>query len=278
MKQTDKHSGDEVLIHSEQILTRLLDQIWHVLLVVLLITGVGSFVRIMQDEPQPMHYLFIGLLVVYQGAYLMRRQLSFSNRVNTMLVLFYCVGFLMLLVFGMVAAGAWWLIMSSLLAAIFLRPRSALIHAGISTLAILLAGGGYISGLLTLPFDASVYVREYSTWFVLVLGCVLLSMLIFSAIASYQRAMLGLLREVTESRRKLKESEKEISTLRSFIPICAACKQVRDDQGFWASVDDYLHRNNDMNFSHCMCPDCGRKLYGEAWDQVQRSDEAIDSA
>lgn len=54
----------------------------------------------------------------------------------------------------------------------------------------------------------------------------------------------------------------EIKTLRGIIPICASCKKIRDDQGFWAQIEEYLLDHSEALFSHGLCPDC-LKLYEE---------------
>lgn len=54
----------------------------------------------------------------------------------------------------------------------------------------------------------------------------------------------------------------EIESLRRLIPICAGCKKVRKDDGFWQSVEAYLHEQRLADFSHGICPDCMVTLYG----------------
>jgi len=55
----------------------------------------------------------------------------------------------------------------------------------------------------------------------------------------------------------------ELLQLRQLIPICANCKNIRDDKNFWQSVDSYIERFTDFTFSHGICPDCMQKLYPE---------------
>jgi len=70
---------------------------------------------------------------------------------------------------------------------------------------------------------------------------------------------------VDEARNKLiadlEKAMSEIKTLKGFIPICAACKKIRDDQGYWQAVEVYIRDRTDAQFSHGICPDCARKLY-----------------
>jgi ligand-binding sensor domain-containing protein len=51
--------------------------------------------------------------------------------------------------------------------------------------------------------------------------------------------------------------------LRGLLPICAHCKKVRDDGGYWTRIEDYISRHSEADFSHGYCPDCVEKHYGE---------------
>ncbi len=55
----------------------------------------------------------------------------------------------------------------------------------------------------------------------------------------------------------------EIKTLRGFIPICASCKKIRDDEGYWDQLEAYLGKHTDAVFSHGLCPDCVEKFRAE---------------
>jgi hypothetical protein len=54
---------------------------------------------------------------------------------------------------------------------------------------------------------------------------------------------------------------RRIQTLESILPICASCKKIRDDQGYWEQVESYLATASRIRFSHGLCPDCAKKLY-----------------
>lgn len=55
----------------------------------------------------------------------------------------------------------------------------------------------------------------------------------------------------------------EIQTLRGILPICGYCKKIRDDDGFWQSVEKYVTDHSEVKFSHSLCPDCKAKHYPE---------------
>ncbi len=63
--------------------------------------------------------------------------------------------------------------------------------------------------------------------------------------------------------RKLQKALNEVKTLSGLIPICAQCKKVRDDKGYWSQIESYIHDHSNADFSHSICPDCVKKLYPE---------------
>jgi len=62
---------------------------------------------------------------------------------------------------------------------------------------------------------------------------------------------------------ELQKAMDEIKKLSGFIPICASCKKIRDDEGYWKAVEVYIGERTGAQFSHGICPECARKLYPE---------------
>lgn len=60
---------------------------------------------------------------------------------------------------------------------------------------------------------------------------------------------------------KLQDALNHIKTLKGLIPICANCKQIRDDDGYWHQVETYVTSHTEAKFTHGICPDCLEKLY-----------------
>jgi PAS domain S-box-containing protein len=60
---------------------------------------------------------------------------------------------------------------------------------------------------------------------------------------------------------ELQDALAEVKTLSGLLPICANCKRIRDDQGYWHSVEAYVGQRSQVDFSHGICPDCMNKLY-----------------
>lgn len=66
---------------------------------------------------------------------------------------------------------------------------------------------------------------------------------------------------------ELKEALASVKTLRGLLPICAGCKKIRDDEGYWSQIESYLQEHSEAEFSHGLCPDCAHELYGEYYDE-----------
>jgi PAS domain S-box-containing protein len=67
--------------------------------------------------------------------------------------------------------------------------------------------------------------------------------------------------ELIQSKEIIEHLKREINTLRGIIPICASCKKVRDDNGYWQQVEAYVRDRSKAEFSHSICPECIKKLY-----------------
>ena len=65
---------------------------------------------------------------------------------------------------------------------------------------------------------------------------------------------------------ELRDALAKVKTLSGFIPICASCKKVRDDRGFWSQIEDYLSEHSDAELSHGLCPDCLREFEADPAD------------
>lgn len=68
---------------------------------------------------------------------------------------------------------------------------------------------------------------------------------------------------LAQERFRLQKALDEVKTLRGIIPICANCKQIRDDKGFWNEVEKYVSAHTNAEFSHGICPQCMKELYPE---------------
>lgn len=71
-----------------------------------------------------------------------------------------------------------------------------------------------------------------------------------------------------DSIQELEKALSEIKTLSGLLPICASCKKIRDDNGYWNQIESYIENHSQALFSHGICPECAEKLYKDAkWFQ-----------
>lgn len=79
-------------------------------------------------------------------------------------------------------------------------------------------------------------------------------------------ALLGLQKNKIELQRKMillerEQALQEVRILRGFLPICASCKKIRDDNGYWTQIERYIKDHSEAEFTHSLCPDCARRIY-----------------
>ncbi len=69
--------------------------------------------------------------------------------------------------------------------------------------------------------------------------------------------------ELSAQNRQLENALREIKTLSGFLPICSSCKNIRDDEGYWKEIEQYISDHSDLQLTHGICPDCLDRLYPE---------------
>ncbi len=67
--------------------------------------------------------------------------------------------------------------------------------------------------------------------------------------------------ELRRSNDELQQALREVKVLRGLIPICASCKKIRNDGGFWQQIEEYIGEHSEAEFSHGICQPCLKKLY-----------------
>jgi PAS domain S-box-containing protein len=87
------------------------------------------------------------------------------------------------------------------------------------------------------------------------------------------QVIYGVARDITEHKKAEQERERlvddlrtalaEVKTLREFLPICCYCKNIRDDDNYWQSVEAYISRHTNTQFSHGVCPTCLERVMAE---------------
>jgi hypothetical protein len=100
---------------------------------------------------------------------------------------------------------------------------------------------------------------------ILAVGIVITSSLVIRSELGARRKAREELRtfaeNLEEKNRQLQEALANVKTLSGLLPICANCKKIRDDKGYWNQIEFFIRDRSSAKFSHSMCPECSRTLY-----------------
>lgn len=161
--------------------------------------------------------------------------------------------------FGMVSFVAEFLLLTIFTGVIFLPKKPALMVLVLSVL--LLAGIAFLSikGFLPLVSDFEKHIDSIPSW-----ASYLVTFSFMASIIIFIAGDIGNL--LAEKMKALEKKSEEVRTLQGILPICSSCKKIRDDHGYWYQVESYIENHSNAQFSHSICDDCYKKLYGnEKW-------------
>jgi hypothetical protein len=78
---------------------------------------------------------------------------------------------------------------------------------------------------------------------------------------------------LNDKNRILEQALEEVKALSGLLPICAKCKKIRDDKGYWNQIESYIEEHSNAQFSHGLCEACLEKMYGgQKWYQKRKTD------
>ena len=149
-------------------------------------------------------HLVVALLIVV--VYWNRARVPFATKSVLVFVIIWSVGLAGLLTMGLLSAGYWWLVMSSLLVSTLYSLRAGVASAMVVTVLTVVAGVGFMSGVLKVPVDANAFIVSASSWVTLLLAITVGCFVVFQAIAVFHQSTLGLLDEVHEQRDQLEQA------------------------------------------------------------------------
>lgn len=96
-------------------------------------------------------------------------------------------------------------------------------------------------------------------------------MQILDLLFSTYESALQKARELEQANKKLQEALETIKTLEGILPICAACKKIRDESGQWQALERHIGDRSNATFSHSLCPECARNLYPQSFGRKDSS-------
>ena len=84
---------------------------------------------------------------------------------------------------------------------------------------------------------------------------------------SLRQSRKEMLAELERRNRELEGMLAQVKRLEGMLPICAACKKIRDDIGYWQQIESYIGDHSQAVFSHGICPDCAQRLYPDLFPE-----------
>lgn len=107
-----------------------------------------------------------------------------------------------------------------------------------------------------------------------IIGC-MGSMMILAGVIAIKPFFIFIKNAEVEKRKlaeNLQEALDHIKVLNDILPICANCKKIRDDEGYWEQIETYISNNSDTQFSHSICPECVKLLYPDYYLQQTKNE------
>jgi hypothetical protein len=156
---------------------------------------------------------------------------------------------------------------------------------------------GFYASILTLEYfqNRQGFMIKYELFLFLIFGILLTWFVFFGGFASnlrrrlqkrnelVERANEKIKIEIDEHKRtqkekddlivELKDALSKVKILSGLLPICSACKKIRDDSGYWGQIESFISKNSEAVFSHSICPDCRKKLYPELYKDKDNQSE-----
>ena len=75
--------------------------------------------------------------------------------------------------------------------------------------------------------------------------------------------------------KQLQEILADVKKLSGLLPICSACKNIRNDEGYWEQVEIYIKERSEADFTHGICPECAKRLYPDLYEKLKKQNKSI---
>jgi hypothetical protein len=263
-------------------------------------TLIASVYRAQHFGFQSVMYVHLGIYLITLIMVALRHRLSFQVRTCTLLVALFVLGSGGIYSWGLMGMGIPFIMSCCVISTVLYGSRAGIFTTAIGVLIVAIFGLAVITGRHSFGFDVSVYAVNYSSWLLAIGGTALFTSLIVitsgqlynsltasiralsKRTASLQLTNEELQREITKRKqieeelrnyeeqleemvdqrtRELQLAVANVKMLTGMLPICASCKNIRDDEGYWHQVEVYIRSHSEVEFSHGICPECTTKLY-----------------
>lgn len=198
-------------------------------------------------------------------------RLNYIFKVSFLIVLFISFAVSQGLNFGMVGFMAEFLLLTVFLSVIFLHRKGAIFMYVLCGLVCAGCAVLCITGVLPLVPDFEKQINTIPSWSAFVVTFLFMASIIILIAGDIGNLLAEKIDALEEKNVELIRANEEVNTLQGILPICAKCKKVRDDKGYWYQVESYIQQRSEAEFSHSICPDCSKELYPELHIHGDRS-------
>ncbi len=139
--------------------------------------------------------------------------------------------------------------------AVFVYVVCGLVCAGCAVLSIM--------GVLPLVSDFEKQINTIPSWSSFLVTFLLMASIIILIAGDIGNLLAEKNKALEEKNVELINANNEVSQLQGILPICSNCNKIRDDKGYWNQVELYIESHSDAKFSHGLCGDCSKELYGD---------------
>jgi diguanylate cyclase (GGDEF)-like protein len=177
-----------------------LARVWKGALYVCALGGPASALRAFYTGWLPIYTITLSIAAILICVHCLGTRISWNAKAILLVAMGWSVGTMALLTGGLLGSGALWLVVICMLISMLYSVRIAITATIIATLIVAATGIAFVTGVLTLHFDANAYIRQPSSWASLLLTTMLISIIVVMAIASFRKSIQSLLVEVEHQR------------------------------------------------------------------------------
>lgn len=204
---------------------------------------------------------------------LIRKQLSMRQKALILFLFFSIGGFSGFYSLGMLAGSVFFFPAAIVISAVFYSARTTLIFLFAFLVLFVIVAVKFCWNIETSAFNANTLISSYFQWFAYTMSVSLFFAVAAVTIHSYRNAMNGLFSKINHQRDELLkanqkhiEDVKNIKRLSGLLPICAYCKKIRNDKGYWEQLEIYISEHSEADFSHSICDNCFNSNFKEDED------------
>lgn len=209
---------------------------------------------------------YIIAAVIILAISLNANRLSYSFKVYFLMFIFLSFAVSTGLNFGMVSFMTEFLLLTIFLSVIFLEKKAAIFIYLLSGMVCAGCAILCIAGVLPIVSDFEKHVNSIPSWSSFLATFLFMASIIILIAGDIGNLLAEKINALEDKNAALINANEEVSKLQGILPICARCKKIRDDKGYWYQVESYIESHSDAKFSHGLCEECTDRLYGsEEW-------------